>query len=62
MPFRVLQPAVDYWYGRMLAEDIGGPERSAGVAMVQSALADFRALGMVLHDEWAQKLIRSAAQ
>ena len=46
----------------MLAEDIGGTERSAGVAMVQSALADFRALGMVLHDEWAQKLIRSAAQ
>jgi hypothetical protein len=60
IPYRILQPAVDYWQGRMLAEDIAGPERSAGLAMVQAALKDFRALGMVLHANIAEQFLQSA--
>ena len=57
-PYRILQPAIDYWQGRMLVEDAGGSDRSSGLAMLEAALTDFRDLDMVLHATLADRLLR----
>jgi tetratricopeptide (TPR) repeat protein len=57
IPDRVLQPTVDYWYGRMLRESAEEIDRSRGRAMLESAVADFRTLGMVFHTRLAERAI-----
>jgi tetratricopeptide (TPR) repeat protein len=58
VPLRILQPSVLYWYGRSLATATDGAERARGRAMVEAALTDFRALGMVLHTGLAEQFLR----
>jgi hypothetical protein len=58
MPFRVLQPTVRYWYGRALSASGKTDDRSRGRAILDAALADFRALEMVLHAPLAEKALR----
>jgi len=61
LPLRILQPNVQYWYGRMLLEHADRVERSRGRAMVEAAAADFTKLGLVLHANLAEELLRSSA-
>src|SRR4030095_7016197 len=48
LPNRILQPTVQYWYGRMLSAHADPVEQARGRAMIASAAADFRMLEMVL--------------
>src|SRR5262249_12359244 len=41
VPFRILQPAADYWYGRMLREVGDASAQARGRAMLEAAAADF---------------------
>jgi tetratricopeptide (TPR) repeat protein/predicted Ser/Thr protein kinase len=55
VPIRMLQPTVLYWYGRSIS---ASADRARGLAMVEAALEDFRALGMVLHAGIAEQFLR----
>ena len=57
IPDRVLQPTVDYWHGRMLVESTNPLDQSRSRAMLESAAADFRALGMVFHTKLAERAL-----
>ncbi len=48
-PVRILQPMVLYWYGRAMSRASEPAEQARGQAMVEAAMTDFRALGMVVH-------------
>ena len=58
LPLRLLQPTVQYWYGRMLAEQTDPTEQARGRAMVAAAAADYTKLEMVLHARLAERLLR----
>jgi tRNA A-37 threonylcarbamoyl transferase component Bud32/tetratricopeptide (TPR) repeat protein len=60
IPFRILQPTVDYWYGRLLREVGDAPERVRGRAMLEAAAADFRTLDMVRHAALADRALTAA--
>ena len=59
LPFRILQPTVQYWFGRMLSGHADPVEQSRGRAMIESAASDFRSLEMVLHADLAERFLRS---
>jgi hypothetical protein len=59
LPHRLLQPTVEYWYGRMLAESSEISDRARGGRMIESAAADFRNLEMVLYADRAERLLQS---
>jgi tetratricopeptide (TPR) repeat protein len=60
VPHRLLQPTVEYWYGRLLfGESADAADRERGRAMVEAAAADFQRLGMVLHADLAERVLRS---
>jgi tetratricopeptide (TPR) repeat protein len=58
IPVRILQPTVQYWYGRALSASADAAERARGRVMVETALTDFRALEMVLHANLAERFLR----
>ena len=58
LPVRTLQPMVLYWYGRAIAETSEPAELARGHAMVEAAMTDFRALGMVVHASLAARWLR----
>jgi tetratricopeptide (TPR) repeat protein len=55
LPVRILQPTVQYWYGRTLSASAVADDQARGRAMLETALADFRALEMVLHAGLAER-------
>ena len=57
LPIRILQPIVLYWYGRSLSTATHEADRTRGRTMVEAALTDFRALGMVLHAGLAERFL-----
>jgi tetratricopeptide (TPR) repeat protein/predicted Ser/Thr protein kinase len=57
-PMRILQPTVLYWYGRTLFSPADSADHARGRAMIEAALADFRTLGMALHANLAEKVLR----
>jgi len=57
IPHRILQPTVQFWYGRMLAGQNDRSDRLRGRAMIEASAADFRSLEMVLHADLAERLI-----
>jgi hypothetical protein len=57
LPIRILQPIVLYWYGRSLSTATHEADRTRGRTMVEAALTDFRALGMVLHAGLAERYL-----
>jgi tetratricopeptide (TPR) repeat protein len=59
IPYRILQPTVQFWYGRMLAGQNDPSEQSRGRAMIEAAAHDFRSLEMVLHADLAERFLRS---
>jgi hypothetical protein len=59
IPYRILQPTVQFWYGRMLAGQNDPSEQSRGRAMIEVAAHDFRSLEMVLHADLAERFLRS---
>jgi predicted ATPase/predicted Ser/Thr protein kinase len=59
LPYRILQPTVQLWHGRMLAEQNDPSDQSRGRAMIEAAAADFRGLEMVLHADLAERFLRS---
>jgi eukaryotic-like serine/threonine-protein kinase len=58
LPMRLQQPTVLYWYGRGLSAASDAAARARGRAMIEAALIDFRALGMVLHANLAERFLR----
>jgi tetratricopeptide (TPR) repeat protein len=60
VPHRLLQPTVDYWYGRLLSESADVAERMRGRAMIDAAAADFQRLELVLHARIAKRLLTSS--
>jgi tetratricopeptide (TPR) repeat protein len=61
LPNRILQPAVQYWYGRTLSAHVDPVEQARGRAMIESAAADFHTLGMVLHSRLANDFLARRA-
>ena len=59
LPVRILQPVVLDWYGRALSAAADTADRSRGRAMVETALNDFRTLGMALHADLAEQFLRA---
>jgi tetratricopeptide (TPR) repeat protein len=57
LPYRILQPTVQLWHGRMLAEQNDPSEQSRARAMIEAASADFRSLEMVLHADLAERFL-----
>jgi serine/threonine protein kinase/tetratricopeptide (TPR) repeat protein len=60
VPMRPVEPAVLYWYGRALCSRSEEAERARGRAMIETALADFQKLEMVLHANLAEQFLRQA--
>jgi hypothetical protein len=58
VPVRIMEPTVEYWYGRALSSAADPAERARGRAMVEAALSGFRALGMVPHAGLAERFLR----
>jgi hypothetical protein len=58
LPHRILQPTVQYWYGRMLSGHADPVEQSRGRQMLEAAALDFRSLEMVLHADLAEQFLR----
>jgi hypothetical protein len=58
VPVRALQPMVLYWYGRATSRASEPAEVARGHAMVEAAMTDFRALGMVVHVGLAARWLR----
>lgn len=58
LPNRLLEPNVEYWYGRFAIEQ-GRPDE--GRARLQAALGGFTAYGMVLHRELAGHALSEGA-
>ena len=46
------------WYGRGIAQATEPAEQARGQAMVEAAMTDFRALGMVVHAGLAVRWLR----
>ena len=59
MPHRLLQPTVELWHGRMLAESADAADRARGRGMIEAALQDFTSLHMVTHANLAEQCLRS---
>jgi tetratricopeptide (TPR) repeat protein/predicted Ser/Thr protein kinase len=60
LPLRILEPTVQYWYGRAIATDAA--EHARGHAMVDAALTGFRELEMVLHAKLAEQFLRGTGE
>src|SRR5262245_1936920 len=60
LPLRLLQPAAQFWYGRMLLDDPQPAERLRGRGMIEAAATDFRSLEMVTYANLAETLLRKA--
>jgi tetratricopeptide (TPR) repeat protein len=61
VPMRILQPMALYWHGRSLAATGVGSDLLRGRGMVDAARGDFRALGLVLHAQLAERFLAAAA-
>jgi hypothetical protein len=57
---RLYQPAVRLWFGRHLLARADADSRARGVALLAEAADQFGALGMVIHQEHAERELRSA--
>jgi tetratricopeptide (TPR) repeat protein len=62
LPLRLLEPTVEYWYGRAFAESPDNPDQPRGRAMVEAALEKFRRYEMVLHTDLAERFLRTEAR
>ena len=58
VPMRLVEPTVQYWYGRALSAAPDAADRARGRAMVDASVTAFRALEMVLHANLAEQFLR----
>jgi len=58
LPYRLLEPNAEYWYGRF---EIEQGHRDEGRARLQAALNGFTTYGMVLHRELAEHALSEGA-
>jgi tetratricopeptide (TPR) repeat protein/predicted Ser/Thr protein kinase len=59
VPVRILEPTVQYWYGRTLVGSDHSADRERGRVMVEAALNGFRSFEMTLHAALAELLLGS---